>query len=106
MQNIKLSQAGYIENILERFNLVESKIKATPMLRVSDIMKNRIRSKEEEIDLIGVPYREAIGALMYISVRTRPDISLSVCILAKHVQNHRTIHWESLKRIIRYVKGA
>jgi hypothetical protein len=43
--NIKLSQARYIENILERFNLAESKKIATPMLQVSDIMKRRIRSK-------------------------------------------------------------
>ena len=60
----------------------------------------------ERAAMIGVPYREAIGALMYLSVRTRPDIAVAVCTLAKHVQEPRPIHWEAVKRILRYLKGT
>jgi hypothetical protein len=60
----------------------------------------------ERAAIINVPYREAIGALMYLSVRTRPDIAVAVCTLAKHVQEPRPIHWEAVKRILRYLKGT
>jgi hypothetical protein len=50
------------------------------------IMEKQTPTEEERIAMIGIPYRKAIGALMYLSVRTRPDIAVAVCILAKHVQ--------------------
>ena len=68
--------------------------------------EKRVSLNEERIAMIGVPYREAIGALMYLSVRTRPDISILVCILAKHVQGSRKVHWEAVNRIMRYLKGT
>jgi hypothetical protein len=33
-----------------------------------------------------VPYREAIGSVLYLAVRTRPDIAVAVSILSKDVQ--------------------
>jgi hypothetical protein len=56
--------------------------------------------------MIGVPYREAIGSLLFLAVRTRPDISVAVSILSKHVQCPRPCHWEGIKRVLRYLKGT
>jgi hypothetical protein len=56
--------------------------------------------------MIGVPYREAIGALLYMSIRTRPDITVAVGALAKHVHESRPLHWEGVKRILRYLQGT
>jgi Reverse transcriptase (RNA-dependent DNA polymerase) len=104
--NIKLSQTRYVKSLLERFNMTEAKSFMSPMLPLTELMEKRKRSQEEETAMIGIPYREAIGALMYLSVRTRPDISVAVCILAKHVQEPRSLHWEAVKRILRYLKGT
>jgi hypothetical protein len=55
---------------------------------------------------INGPYREAIGALMYLSVCSISHIAVAVCTLGKHVQEPRPIHWEAVKRILRYLKGT
>jgi hypothetical protein len=54
----------------------------------------------------GVPYREAIGSLLYLAVRTRPEIAVAVSVLSKHVQEPKPFHWEGVKRVFRYLKGT
>jgi hypothetical protein len=56
--------------------------------------------------MIGVPYREAIGSLLFLEVITRPYIAVAVSILSKHVQCPRPFHWEGIKRVLRYKKGT
>jgi hypothetical protein len=53
-----------------------------------------------------VPFREAIGSVLYLAVRTQSDIAVAVSILSKHVQEPRPAHWEGVKRILRYPKGT
>jgi len=45
-----------------------------------------------------VPYREAIGSLMYASVATRPDISFAVSTLLQFLDNPGDAHWIGIKR--------
>ncbi|XP_046391667.1 secreted RxLR effector protein 161-like [Ischnura elegans] len=49
-------------------------------------------------------YREAVGALLYISTTTRPDISGAMSILCRRVSNPRQRDWEALKKLMRYLK--
>ena len=53
---------------------------------------------------LDAPYREIIGALLYLSTHTRPDIAVAVNILSRHVRNPRECHWEASKRILRYLR--
>ena len=48
-------------------------------------------------------YRKIIGKLLYLSANTRPDISASVCILAKRVQKPRKIDMDEALRVVKYV---
>jgi hypothetical protein len=43
---------------------------------------------------------------MCLSVCKIPYIAGAVCTLGKHVQEPRPIHWEAVKRILRYLKGT
>jgi hypothetical protein len=96
-----MSQTNYIENILERFNMTATKPVSSPMAPNKNMMKHKPRSKEDASSMIGVPYREAIGALLYLSIRTRPDIAVAVETLAKHVQETHPLHWKGVKCILR-----
>lgn len=51
------------------------------------------------------PYREAIGALLYLSTRMRPDISYVVAVLAQ-VSAPQTELWIAVKRVLAYLKAT
>ena len=52
------------------------------------------------------PYKEAFGALLYISTTTRPDISYAVGQVAKFNHNPGVQHWKAVKGIFRYLAGT
>jgi len=69
--------------------------------------KNQTPSKQEEIARMRrVPYREAIGSLMYAAVSTRPDIAFAVSTLSQFLENPGEAHWEGVKRIFCYLLGT
>jgi hypothetical protein len=49
-------------------------------------MSKSPRSDSEASRMAVVPYREAIGSLLYLAARTRPEIAVAVSVLSKHVQ--------------------
>ena len=52
-----------------------------------------------------IPYREAIGLLMWAAVATQPDIAFAVSLLSQFLKNPGEIHWKAVKRVMRYLKG-
>jgi hypothetical protein len=63
-------------------------------------------SDEEKADMKEVPYREALGKLLYLSIATWPDILYAVSILCRFSENQGRLHWSALKRVIWYLKGT
>ena len=53
-----------------------------------------------------VPYRSAVGSLIYAMMGTRPDIAASVGIVSKYLAKPGHLHWQATKRIMRYLKGS
>ena len=53
-----------------------------------------------------VPYREAVGSLIFAAIITRPDIAFAVGVVSRYVDKHGQPHWNSVKRIIRYLKNT
>ena len=53
-----------------------------------------------------LPYREVIGALMYVSTGTRPDIAHAVNFLSQFNNCPDDRHWRAAKRLLRYLKGS
>ncbi|XP_055645374.1 uncharacterized protein LOC129781891 [Toxorhynchites rutilus septentrionalis] len=47
-----------------------------------------------------------LGSLMYVMLCTRPDICYSVGFLGRFQQKATAQHWQSLKRVVRYIKGT
>ena len=64
------------------------------------------RNPEEKELMQNIPYRSAIGALMYLTVATRPDIACAVATCARYMTNPGQDHWIAVKRIFRYLQGA
>ena len=86
--------------------MTESKPIATLMEEAKSPQDRIEWESEEDEPAVGVPYREAIGSLMYLMVASRPDIAYSVGKLALFCEHPKWKHWLAVKRVIRYVNGA
>jgi len=100
-KTLTITQTGYIENILAKYNLQDANPVSTPMdpnikLEPGDPDQNN-RSNE---------YASLIGSLMFLTVATRPDIAFAVNRLASFTANPKLSHWTAAKRVLRYLKGT
>ena len=104
---VSLSQRSYIDKIVERFALQDAKPVSTPLDPHHQLTITQSPSTPRQYeDMRNVPYREAIGSLMYAALGTRPDIAFAVAFLSQFMQNPGRPHWEAAKRIFRYLKGT
>ena len=51
-------------------------------------------------------YREAIGALLYASMGTRPNITFAVQTLSQFASKPSKEHWQAVKRVLQYLQGT
>jgi hypothetical protein len=106
-RTLSISQKSYIETILRRFNLENAKSLSIPMDPNTHFSKDDCPSTDEEVTVMKkVPYREAIGALNWIAVGSRPDIAFVIGQLAQYLENPGRVHWEAAKRVMRYLKST
>ena len=106
-RTISLSQSSYIDSILARFSLSDVHPYQTPMAPSASYSKQDGASNAADAaHMHKVPYREAIGSLMYASVATRPDITFAVSTLSQFLENPGETHWEAVKRVFRYLSGT
>lgn len=97
---IMLDQEMYVKEILNRFGMLESKPVKTP------IEVNVKFDSDDTHNNDDIPYRQAIGCLLYLAQATRPDIGFAVNKLSRYVSNPSHQHWLGVKRIMRYLQGT
>ncbi|KAI9188574.1 hypothetical protein LWI28_025413 [Acer negundo] len=104
---LQLSQAEYVCKVLQRFNMSDAKPVRTPLASHFRLSMEQCPETDEEKDFMGrVPYASVIGSLMYAMVCTRPDISNAVGVVSRYMSNPGKQHWETVKWILRYLRGA
>lgn len=99
-RKIKLSQESSIERGLTKFGMADCNAVKTPMEKGLQL------PSEKQIKKCDEPYRELLGSLMYTMLSCRPDICFSVAYMGRFQQNPNEIHWQHLKRVVRYLKGT
>ena len=100
-----VSQAHYIEKMLETFQMVSCKGQKTPGDYHSKLTKEMSpASPEEKEKMREIPYRELVGSLMFCAVTTRPDIAFAVAQVSQFNSNPGEKHWIAAKRILRYLQ--
>ncbi|GJR65920.1 retrotransposon protein, putative, ty1-copia subclass [Tanacetum coccineum] len=72
---IGLCQSAYIEKILKRFHMENSKRRSIPMQEKLKLSKSQGASTPAELKRMqNVPYALAVGSIMYVVRCTRPDV--------------------------------
>ncbi|GJT34653.1 hypothetical protein Tco_0925072 [Tanacetum coccineum] len=106
---ILVHQEAYIEKLLKRFYLDKSHSLSTLMVvRTLDVKKDLFRHQDVDEEILGleVLYLSAIGALMFFTGHTRPDITFSLNLLARYISCPTRRHWNGVKHIFRYLQDA
>jgi hypothetical protein len=95
-----VSQEAYAKEILKRSKMNESNSVATPMELGTKLSKFE---GGERVD--ASKYRSLVGSLRYLTC-TRPDISYSVGVVSRFMEEPKHAHWKAMKRILRCIKGT
>ena len=98
--SIILNQSAYIKTVLCKCNMHECNPINTPL---ENKLKYEVLNSD---DSCNAPCQNLIGCLMYIMLCTRPDIRASVSILSRYANKSNNELWQSLKRVLRYLKGT
>ncbi|PHT40240.1 Retrovirus-related Pol polyprotein from transposon TNT 1-94 [Capsicum baccatum] len=102
-----LSQKKYVMKMLDRFGMRDCKAVNTPLAAHFKLSSDQCpQSEEEQRRMSHVPYSNAVGSLMYAMVCTRPDLAYAVSVVSRFMHNPGKQHWESVKWILRYLKGS
>nr|GEY06582.1 retrovirus-related Pol polyprotein from transposon TNT 1-94 [Tanacetum cinerariifolium] len=91
---------AYAKEILKRSKMEDCNPVVTPMELGTKLSKFE-GGKPVDAD----NYRSLVGSLRYLT-STRPDLSYSVGVISRFMENPKYAHWKALKRILRYVKGT
>ena len=90
--------------MVEKYGLSNAKPISTPMEPNAQYsIEQSPSTPNQAARMKGVPYSEAIGSVLWPVVVSRPDAAYAVGILSQFMQNPGQIHWEALKRVIRYL---
>jgi hypothetical protein len=106
---IFIHQSNYTEKILRRFYMDKAHPLNSPMeVRSLNVEKDQFRPREEDEEVLGpeIPYLSAIGALMYLTNNTRPDIAFAVNLLSRFSSAPTRRHWNGIKHVFRYLRGT
>jgi hypothetical protein len=103
-RSISLHQAGYVEKVLAKFCMEDSKEKSTPM--ATNISLNADSAGELLDELSAARFQSGIGALMFLMVATRPDIAFALSILSRFTTKPQRLHESALQRLLRYLKSS
>ena len=105
--DVQLLQEKYLGEVLLRYPVGSPRAASTPLppgckLSLADSPKSAADKKTMAV----IPYRSAIGSLMYLAVCTRPDISAAVSSLSRYNHNPGMAHWEGVQHVLRYLQGT
>lgn len=97
-----MNQASYIHDLIETYHLEGACPVSTPCdSQFKDLCKNTETSLTTH-----QPYCSLIGALLWISNGTRPDITFAVDRLSSFMSSPTDLHWKAAIRILTYLRDT
>jgi len=94
-----ISQENFIMNLLDKYNICNVKKSKTPCTGNNSISEN-------ETPFDKTIYKSAIGALIFLSRCTRPDISFAVNKAARKSEEPNLSDWKMIVNIFKYLNST
>jgi len=92
-----INQIGYLKEILKCFHMEDCKGMGMPLDPKTKLKKN----ENKDVEMVKVPYQQAMGSLMYAMLCTWPDLAYLI-----NMANPSLEHWIVVKHILRYLQGT
>ena len=100
-----LSQSTYIDKVLKRFRIEDSKRGYLPIRHGINLTKKDCPESPSEIKRMQkIPYASAIGSIMYAMLCTRPDVSYALSATSRFQSHPGENHWTAVKTILKYLR--
>ncbi|GFU41114.1 retrovirus-related Pol polyprotein from transposon TNT 1-94 [Trichonephila clavipes] len=100
--SLLIHQRSYIRRLCEIYEKYKYPVSSLPISKGQVLSKLDSPKTSEEI--LSVPYRNLIGSLSFIAIRTRPDIIYAVNVLSQFQANPGIKHVNCLLRLLGYLK--
>ncbi|GAA0169891.1 transmembrane signal receptor [Lithospermum erythrorhizon] len=102
---IGLCQDTYVNKVLQRFNMSNSKKGNLPIKHGVQLSRAQCPTTSAEMNKMkDVLYASAIGSIMYAMLCTRPDVSYALSITSRYQANPGESHWIAVKCILKYLR--
>ena len=100
-----LSQSRYIDSVLKRFSMEDSKRGHVPARHGINLSKAMSpKTDEERAYMSKISYASAIGSIMYDILCTRPDVAYALSAVSRYQSNPGEQHWIVVKNILKYLR--
>lgn len=102
-----LSKDDYTMELVNKFNTYINPIpfRNTPLDHGIKLSRTQCPTDTKEKEhMATLPYRQLIGALNYLSLTVRADITFSVHYLARFMDNPARPHWQQLLNVLAYLR--
>ena len=99
---IWIGQPIYTEGILKKYGMEHCKPVTTP----ADAGLKLTKGTEDSEYVEEKHYQSVVGSLLYLSMRTRPDIAFAVSRAARFCSKPTSQHLTAVKRVLRYLRGS
>jgi len=101
-KGISISQENYAKEVLKRYDMQNSKPMKTP-IAPEDYKTEEDKHSERHSNL---KYREVVGSLLYLSCKTRADLSFAVNYESRSMENPQKQDFVNIKHTLRYLNNT
>ncbi|KAK4389800.1 Retrovirus-related Pol polyprotein from transposon TNT 1-94 [Sesamum angolense] len=99
-----LTQSSYIEKVLNRFKMENSKRAILPMIHGIKLSKKQSPKINEELKkMLDILYASAVGTIQYVIQCTKPNVTYALSVMSRYQACAEEAHWSVVMTILNFV---
>ncbi|KAL0294631.1 UNVERIFIED_CONTAM: Retrovirus-related Pol polyprotein from transposon TNT 1-94 [Sesamum radiatum] len=100
-----MTQTSYVEKVLKRFKMENSKRGFLPVRHGVKLSKKQSPKTNEELrKMFDIPYASTVGSIKYVVQCIRPDAAFALSVTSRYQACAGDGHWTAVKTILKYLR--